>query len=230
MHFSPHLSDYEVMLIFISLCRWYCAPHLADEKTEAQNKKRNQIGLPQDTVYISVGLFIHETTWPQNHIHYPWVFEVKKMMHSGPRVLEEGNHNTMDCKGNPTIDNSYFLTEEGRVQRRWLQPNHLQRQLLLHLACLWRGTSGSTLFTAYWGRIEALPPGCSFSHFIQITLGSEKCRFWCCGAWVGLEKLHVSQISGEANATHLGTTHCRTRLSGFSTWTTPMLTFQNRVR
>lgn len=69
------------------------------------------------------------------------------MMNSGPRVLEEGNHNTMDCRGNPTIDNSYFLTEEGGVQRRWLQPNHLQRQLLLHLACLYRGTPGSTLFT-----------------------------------------------------------------------------------
>lgn len=83
----------------------------------------------------------------------------------------------MDCKGNPNIDNSYFLTEEGRVQSRWLQTNNLQRQLLLQLACLWRGTPGLTLFTAYWGRIEARPLGCCFSHFIQITLGSGKCTF-----------------------------------------------------
>lgn len=98
-----------------------------------------------------------------------------------------------------------FSLKKGEYRGDGYKPNNLQGQLPLHVACLSRGTPRLTLFTAYWGRIEARPPGCSFSHFIHSTLGSGKCRFWCCRAWVGLENLHVSQIPGEANAICLGT-------------------------
>lgn len=48
----------------------------------------------------------------------------------GPRLVERGSHNRMDCEGCPTLDNSYFITEEGGVERRWSQTNNLRRQIL----------------------------------------------------------------------------------------------------
>lgn len=56
------------------------------------------------------------------------------MINWGPRLVERGSHNRKDGEGCPTLDNSYFIMEEGRVERRWLQTNDLRRQILLHPA------------------------------------------------------------------------------------------------
>lgn len=132
----------------------------------------------------------------------------------------------MDDEGPATLGGSYFLTEEGKVERGLRNQQFARTDS--PTPCQVCGVS--TVVTEYWGGgIEHCPPWWCFSDVIRTAAqGSQRRRFDTTGLG-GLENLNCLQAPREVNTGGLGTVLCRARLSEPSQWTTPILKFQNRL-